>query len=228
MSTECGFLMPQPCVLQRLGMGRFAKDRSLYTVISVKKPVCISLNYTFQAMPRMLYVVWLITALSCQTKPKQEASTGGSPPEDSAAMLAKRPGPDAPRSAADRLVRALYFEHSKKANPLLETKDRALVDQFFVKSTADLIWRNMSVSPEKIHQMKNNPLFNAPTSAIKKMWVEPGAVAGTRAVVYVTFEHNAKPEEIRIDMQQVAGRWRIMDMLYPNGSRLTQLLEKES
>jgi hypothetical protein len=174
-------------------------------------------------MQRILCAVLMIVILSCQTKPKQEASTA-TLPEDSAATLDKRPGPDAPRTAADRLVRALYFEHSKKANPLLETKDRALIDQFFVKTLADRIWLDASASPGKLNRAKNNPLFNAPTDAIKKMWVEPGAVAGTRAVVYVTFERSAKPQEIRIDMQQVNGRWRITDMLYPDGSRLSGLV----
>lgn len=174
-------------------------------------------------MPRILVVLLLISALACQTKPKQETSAT-SPAEDSAAILAKRPGPDAPRSAADRLVRALYFEHNKQGNPLLETKNRALIDQFFIKSTADLIWRGASTSPGKLKRTKSNPLFNAPNESIKKMWVLPAAVAGSRAVVYVTFERNAKPEEIRIDMRQVAGRWRIMDMRYPDGKRLTELL----
>jgi len=104
-------------------------------------------------------------------------------------------------------VRALYFEHSKKDNPLLETKDRALVDQFFVKSTADLIWRDVSASLGKLGRIWENPLFNAPNETIKKTWVLPATIAGPRAVVYVTFERNTKPEEIRIDMRQIAGRW---------------------
>jgi hypothetical protein len=174
-------------------------------------------------MPRILWITLFITALSCQTKPKQEVATAA-PAEDSAAILAKRPGNDAPRTAADRLVRALYFEHSKQENPLLGRKDRTLVEQFFTKSTADRIWRDASLSPGKLNRTKNNPLFNAPTNEVKKMWVEPGAVAGTRAVVYVTFEQNAKPQELRIDMEQQAGRWRISDIRYPDGKQLTQLL----
>ena len=172
-------------------------------------------------MYRLFIIILLLAAVSCQTKPKQEA-TVAAPPADSAAILAKRPGPDAPRSAADRLIRALYFEHSKKENPLLETKDRALIDQFFAKSTADLIWRDASTG--KLKRAKTNPLFNAPDETVKKAWVLPAAVAGARAVVYVTFEEKAKPREIRIDMQQVAGRWRIVDITYPDGKRLTQLL----
>lgn len=172
-------------------------------------------------MHQILCIILISSVLSCQTKPKQEASVT-TPTEDSTAILAKRPGPDAPRTAADRLVRALYFEHSKKANPLLETKDRALIDQFFVKPLADRIWLDASASQGKLNRVTNNPLFNAPMDVIKKMWVEPGAVAGTRAVVYVTFERNEKAEEIRIDMQQINGRWRISDMLYPDGSRLSK------
>lgn len=170
-----------------------------------------------------LLLILLATALSCQTKSKQETETT-TVTEDSAALLAKRPAPGAPRSAADRLVRALYFEHNKKENPFRETKDRALVDQFFAKSTADLIWSDAQKPPGKVNRTKTNLLFNAADAAIKKMWVEPAAVAGTRAVVYVTFENNTKAEEIKVDMQQVAGRWRITDMHYPGGERLTELL----
>ena len=171
-----------------------------------------------------LFPVLLVTALSCQTKPKQEteASTATTP-ADSAALLTSRPAAGAPRSAADRLVRALYFEHNKKENPFRETKDRALIDQFFAKPTADLIWSDTQKSP-KVNRAKTNLLFNAADAVIKKTWVEPAAVAGTKAVVYVTFENNARAEEIKVDMQQITGRWRITDMHYPNGKHLTELL----
>ncbi len=167
----------------------------------------------------------LVTALSCQTKSKQETeTTTATVIQDSAALLAKRPAPGAPRSAADRLVRALYFEHNKKENPFRETKDRALIDQFFVKETGDLIWSDAQKSTGKVNRIRTNLLFNAPDAAIKKTWVEPAAVAGTRAVVYVTFENNAKADEIKVDMQRIAGRWRITDMHYPGEKRLTELL----
>lgn len=164
--------------------------------------------------------------LSCQTKPKQETpTTSATVTEDSAASLTKRPGPDTPRSAADRLVRALYFEHNKTENPTRETKDRALIDQFFATSTADLIWKDVKKTSGKLNRSKINLLYNAPDASIKKTWVLPAVIGGSRAIVYVTFENNAKPEEIRVDMQQVAGRWRITDIQYPNGKSLTQLVD---
>ena len=171
-----------------------------------------------------LFLALTVVNMSCQTKPKQEATTSTAT-EDSASALAKRPGPDTPRSAADRLVRALYFEHNKKENPFQEKKDRTLVDQFFAKPTADLIWSDALKSPGKVNRSKINLLFNTPNVAVKKTWVLPAIVGGSRAIVYVTFENKGKAEEVKIDMQQIGGRWRITEMVYPDEKRLTQLLQ---
>ncbi|ADB40465.1 hypothetical protein Slin_4485 [Spirosoma linguale DSM 74] len=173
-----------------------------------------------------LILASLVLMLSCQTKPKQEAKTPSTTAvDDSATALSKRPGPDTPRSAADRLVRALYFEHNKTENPLRETKDRALIEQFFTKSTAELIWNDAQKATGKLNRKKINGLYNAPDEAIKKTWVLPAVVGGTRAIVYVTFENKAKPEEIRVDMQQMGGRWRITNLHYPDGTLLTQVVQ---
>lgn len=167
----------------------------------------------------LLFAALLTTSLSCQTKSTQEADDElATTAEDTVVNLTKRPGPDAPRSAADRLVRALYFEHRTEENPFRETKDRAVVDQFFAKPTADLIWQSKK-------PIKARLFFNAPDAAVEKVWVLPANVAGTRAVVLVTFMNSDKPAEIQCEMTQIAGRWRITNMLYPNGEQLTQHLK---
>ncbi len=168
----------------------------------------------------------LVSFLACQTKPKQEKNEDKTVVvDDSAATLAKRPGPDAPRTVPDRLVRALYFEHNKKENPFREKKNRALIDEFFTKSTADIIWDDAQRSSAKVNRTKINLLYNAPDNNIKKMWVEPAAVGGTRAIVYVTFTNKDKPEEVKIDMQKIAGRWGITEINYPNDQQLTKILK---
>lgn len=165
--------------------------------------------------------------ISCQSKPEQETKTDSAKSniqEDSSVALTKRPAPGAPRTAADRLVRALYFEHNKKENPLRESKDRALIEQFFTKPTAELIWNDAQRNGGKVNRTKTNLLFNAPDPMIKKTWVEPAAVGGSKAVVYVTFLNNNKPEGIRVELSQIASRWRISDIIYPNGKKLTELV----
>lgn len=166
-----------------------------------------------------LLAVMIVLNLSCQTKPKQESATSkpANATLDSATALGKRPGRDAPRSAADRLVRALYFEHNKQENPFRDKNDQTLAGQFFAKPIADRI--RASNKPSKI-----NPLFKAPDQDVRKTWVEPAAVGGSRAVVYVTFLNKTKPEEIKVDLTQTDGRWRIIELHYPDGTRLTQNL----
>jgi hypothetical protein len=175
----------------------------------------------FSMRSTYLLAAFVLLNLACQTKSKRDETTQTEIVQiDSASALAKRPTAEAPRSAADRLVRALYFEHSKKDNPFRE-KNRSLIDEYFTQSTAELIWKN----GDKLKPTKNNPLYNAPDASIKKMWVEPAAVGGSKAIVYVTFEKNSKPEEIKVDLQQQKGRWYIADMLYPDGKQLAQSLK---
>ena len=172
-----------------------------------------------------LTLALFVSLSACQTKPKQEENKEKTTvADDSATALSKRPGPDAPRTVPDRLVRALYFEHNKTENPFREKKNRALIDEFFAKPTADVIWNDAQEPSGKVNRTKTNLLYNAPDANIKKMWVEPAAIGGTRAIVYVTFTNKDKPEEVKVDMQQIAGRWGITEMTYPGGQRLTEIL----
>ncbi len=194
----------------------------LLTILQARilTPLCYAMHAS------RLVIALLLVNLACQSNSRQGTETAATAPgADSAALLTKRPGPDAPRSAADRLVRALYFEHNKTENPFRQPKDRALIDQFFAKPTADLIWHDIQQPTGKLKPATRNPLFDAPDKTIHKTWVEPAAVAGSRAVVYVTFLKSDKPEEIRLDLEQVAGRWRITEMHYPDSTQLTHRLQ---
>lgn len=167
----------------------------------------------------VLLATLLITIASCNSKRPADQPNSATITVDSAAALAKRPGPDAPRTAADRLVRALYFEHNKTDNPFRETKTGVLIDQFFTPPLADKLWRNVSKADYKAPRI--NPLFNAPNADVAKIWVEPAAIGGSRAIVYVTYLLAGKPAEVRVDLVQNGGRWRITELTYPAGKTLT-------
>lgn len=171
----------------------------------------------------VLLTLCITFGFSCQTKTKQEATNKPATEQTTAVDLTKRPAGDAPRSAADRLVRALYFEHDAKENPFLE-KDPALAEQFFTKKTAALVVKHASEA--KANRKKINPLFNAPDSAVEKRWVLPAAVAGEKAVVFVTYQNAGEEQDMRCEMnQQANGRWRIADIVYADGKRLTELMK---
>ncbi len=188
------------------------------TVLRQAVPFCL-LNKACMKTTLLVALLLLTTLISCDSKKTDTKTSSATAPVDSAAALTKRPGPDAPRSAADRLVRALYFEHNKTDNPFREVKTGVLIDQFFAKPLADKIWRKVSQPGYKAPKV--NPLFNAPDASITKTWVEPATVGGSRAIVYVTYLQAGKPAEIRVDLVQTAGRWRITDLTYPAGKTLS-------
>ena len=165
----------------------------------------------------------LALQLSCQNKPKQEAKT-----EQTAAApvdLTKRPTESAPRSAADRRIRALYFEHNKTENPFRDAETRALVDEFFDKKVADRIWNDPRRENGTWKRMALNPLYNAPDTEAKKTWVLPALVSANKALVFVTYQKDGREKEMRIEMVSIGSdRWRISDIIYADSSRLTDLL----
>ncbi len=165
----------------------------------------------------------LLVSASCQTKSKQEAKTEQtiSAPVD----LTKRPTDSAPRSAADRRVRALYFEHNKTENPFRDAETRSLVDEFFSKPTADRIWNDPRRTNGTWKRTALNPLFNLADTEVKKTWVLPALVAGEKAVVFVTYQKEGVEQEMQVEMVSIGDdRWRISDILYADGSHLTKLL----
>lgn len=170
-----------------------------------------------------LTLIVLTLQLACQTKPKQEAKT-----EQTAVTpvdMTKRPAESAPRSAADRRVRALYFEHNKTENPFRDAKTRALIDEFFDKKIADRIWNDSRRVNGTWKRTALNPLFNAPDTEVQKTWVLPALISGDKAVVFVTYQKDGVEKEMRMEMVSIGNdRWRISDMVYTDGSRLTDLL----
>ena len=178
---------------------------------------------------RPSFLLLLAFAVACQTKPKTEATTTA--PADTVAVdLDKMPGRDAHRSAADRMVRALYFEHDKTDNPFLEANNPTLAEQYFTKSTAALVQAKAAkLGAQKRHAL--NPLYNVPDKQISKMWVMPANVSGDKAVIFVTFVDTAtgKEQAMRGEAEQIStGRWRLSDIVYGDGNRLTDVLKKEN
>lgn len=170
-----------------------------------------------------LILVVIACQLACQTKPKQEVKSEQA--ETAPVDLTKRPSDSAPRSAADRRVRALYFEHNKTENPFRDAETRAVIDEFFSKPVADRIWSAPRRIQDSWKRTALNPLFNVPDSRVKKTWVLPALVSGDKAVVFVTYQEKQIEKELRVEMVSIGNdRWRVSDIVYANGSRLTESL----
>src|SRR5688572_10338313 len=73
------------------------------------------------------FLLTFVCVGSAQTKKKSAAAASGTP---------------------DAVVKSLYAAHDANKSPFFQTKSRTLLDKFFVKDLADMIWKD-AVDSEK-------------------------------------------------------------------------------
>ena len=119
--------------------------------------------------------------------------------------------------AARAVVVDLYKAHNTKRNdPFFQSKRRSLVDKYFTKTLADLIW-NDSVTSQKNNEVgviDGDPLYDAQDTEIKRFAVGTAVVKGNSGTVPVTFTNFGKKKKIDFRMKKVGGVWKVDDIDY--------------
>ncbi len=128
------------------------------------------------------------------------------------------------QTAPDTLVAELYKQHDAEKSPFFQTKDRALVDKYFTKPTADLIWKDAVSSKGEVGALDADPLYNAQDIDIKNFKVGAAGLKGDRAEVPVTFENFGKKQKINF-MLVMENSWKISDINYGEGHTLVKWLQ---
>jgi len=117
----------------------------------------------------------------------------------------------------EALVKDLYRAHkTKHSDPFFQSKSRVLLDKYFTKSLADLIWKD-SVTSARSHEVgviDGDPLYNAQDMEIKNFAIGRSIVNGRSATVPVTFTNFGKAQSITFDLKKVGTRWKIDDIEY--------------
>ena len=125
----------------------------------------------------------------------------------------------------DALVADLYKQHDAKKSPFFQTKNRVLVDKYFTKTLADLIWKDATSSKNEVGAIDGDPLYNAQDTEIKNFAVGKGEVKGDTASVPVTFTNFGKKETVTFALKQVGAAWKIDDIKYGNTDSLMKWLK---
>ena len=125
----------------------------------------------------------------------------------------------------DTLVADLYKQHDKKHGPFYQTKDRALVDKYFDKSTADLIWKDAVNSKGEVGALDADPLYDAQDTGIKNFTVGQPKYEDGRAEVTVSFKNFGQKQKIIFLLVSKDGAWKISDIKYADGRTLTGMLK---
>jgi len=142
---------------------------------------------------------------------------------------AKGPDPGA-------IVKSLYKAHDAQKGPFSQTKNRELVDQYFAKETADLLWKNAVAAAGEIGALDFDPLYGSQDPQITAFKVGKINFGGNvkhegdepeegLAVLDVTFKDSGKSVRIGFQLNQDTSKaWKITDIHYPDGRSLSTIL----
>lgn len=160
----------------------------------------------------------LMTIICCgvDEKPAGGGSQSGVPKVTPPAKKAPAP-PEA-------LVKTLYEQHGLKQSPFFQTTNRELVDRYFEKTLADLIWNDAVASKGEVGALDSDPLYAAQDTDIKNLVVQSAVVDGGNARVTVTFDNFGAQEEIIYSLAADGESWMITDITYGDGRTLRSIL----
>jgi hypothetical protein len=130
--------------------------------------------------------------------------------------------PGSPRA----VVVSLYNQH-KRRSPFFQTKSRALLDKYFVRELANLLWDDAHSSGGEVGALDGDPLFNAQDMEIKNFSVGQGTVAAQAAEVTVSFQNFSEKHQIVFRLVQLRTGWKIADIAYDDGATLVEILKRD-
>src|SRR4051812_21927614 len=125
-----------------------------------------------------------------------------------------------PASSPDGLVKDLYRVHNQKHSPFFQTRNRALLDKYFEKGLADLIWKDARTSKGEVGVIDGDPLYDAQDIEIKNFAIAKPRYETDRAMVDANFENLGQKKTITYIVVKGKTGWRIRDIVYGEGRTL--------
>lgn len=173
----------------------------------------------------LLFVVSILCSASCVFKASTSTSAenaNAAPTPDGTPVAASG---EVPLPPPESLVADLYKAHDGKKSPFFQTKDRALVDKYFTKPLADLIWKDANNSSGEVGAIDGDPLYNAQDMEIKNFSIGKGDVKGDTATVIVTFTNYDQKQSLTYSLKTVGNAWKIDNISYGGGDSLMKWLK---
>lgn len=112
------------------------------------------------------------------------------------------------------LVADLYKQHDAQKSPFFQEKSRALVEKYFTKSTAALIWKDATTRGNDIGALGADPLYDAQDVEIKGFTVGKAVITGDKATVAVKFTNFGEKKTINFSLIKEGTAWKIQDIDY--------------
>jgi hypothetical protein len=135
--------------------------------------------------------------------------------------------------APNVVVKNLYTAQNAGASPFFQTKNRALVDKYFRKDLADLIWKDAVAAKGEVGAIDFDPLYYSQDPQITDFTIMETGWGGDskfgpddEAVVQVTFKDSGKARMISYQFKQGKDKnWKIYDVHYRSDDGQVKLVE---
>lgn len=124
------------------------------------------------------------------------------------------------------VVQNLYNQH-KKQSPFFQTRSRALLDRYFSRELADLIWSDARSSRGEVGALNGDPLYNAQDMQIRKFSVRERVTGAIATEVVASFENFGEKHEVVFRLMPSGRSWKISDIVYDDGTTLAGILRAD-
>lgn len=171
-------------------------------------------------MNNFLMVTALIVFVGCSSATRTTAENlNTNLPNISSAAPTPTPAAEnqTAKTAPDALVKDLYQQHDAQKSPFYQSENRALVDKYFDKNLAEMIWKEAREPKDGVGALDGDPLYDAQDTDIKKFAVGKPQITGDKAEVVVSFENFKKPTKFTYLLVKQNGDWKISDIKYGEG-----------
>lgn len=127
-------------------------------------------------------------------------------------------------NSPEALVEDLYKEEEKDNNPFFQNKDRPLINTYFAKDLAEMIWKDaVNTKDDEVGKIDFDPLYDAQDAEVANLNVGKSEINGDKATVEVTFLNFGEEQSVNYLLKKENGDWKIEDINYEEGSLATIL-----
>lgn len=166
-----------------------------------------------------------VTATQENANVTQESANSQASQQD-AAFDAEAPLTGAQQTVPEELIKDLYKTHEKDNAGILNGKSRKLLDKYFDKNLANLIWKDLTTHQDEVGVIDFDIFYNTQDPLIKNLKVNPAKIEGAKATVPVTFTNTNVKETVTYLMTQQNNAWKISDIRYREGGSLLKYFKE--
>jgi ABC-type transporter MlaC component len=129
-----------------------------------------------------------------------------------------------PTTSPASVIREVYKVHDNGKGGIFEAKGKKYLYRFFDQQLADLIWKDISQTPEgELGNLDFDPLYNAQDTGITNFQIGKPLVEGNTATVLVTFRNFGQRTRIKFEMRNRESGWKIKNVIYDKSDLITIL-----